>query len=192
MHVAAVRDAMLTDVRPLLGALTGRIDVLSEQQRYEEAGVHRDRMAAFVWAASRMQRLAALTSCEQLVAARRSSDDPRSWELAVVRHGRLAAAGVMPPEAVPPVYVQALVATAETVRPGPGPTPAASAEETECVLRWLEQPGTRVVDVSGEWAWPRHGAASVRQWLDTAYAGRDTLAAVDPRRGLRPGPRPAR
>lgn len=192
MHVAAVRDAMLTDVRALLRALTGRIDVLSEQQRYEEAGVHRDRMAAFVRAASRMQRLAALTSCEQLVAARRSSDDPRSWELAVLRHGRLAAAGVMPPDTVPPVYVQALVATAETVRPGPGPTPAASAEETECVLRWLEQPDTRIVDVSGEWAWPRHGAASVREWLDTAYAGRDTLATVDPRRGLRPGPRPAR
>ena len=41
---------------------------------------------------------------------------------------------------------------------GPGPTPAASAEESEQILRWLEQPGVRLVHVEGEWACPVRGA----------------------------------
>ena len=41
---------------------------------------------------------------------------------------------------------------------GPGPTPAASAEESEQILRWLEQPGVRLVHVEGEWTCPIRGA----------------------------------
>ena len=66
-------------------------------ERFEEAGVHRDRLAAFVRAAARTQRLTALTRCPEVVAARRE-DDGR-WAVHVVRHGRLAAAGVIPPGA---------------------------------------------------------------------------------------------
>ncbi|WP_278256233.1 hypothetical protein [Nocardioides convexus] len=43
--------------------------------------------------------------------------------------------------------------------PGLGPTPAATAEETERILRWLESPGVRLVDVVGEWTCPVGGAA---------------------------------
>ena len=32
--------------------------------------------------------------------------------------------------------------------------PAATAEESEKVLRWLESPGVRLVDVEGEWSLP--------------------------------------
>ena len=42
-----------------------------------------------------------------------------------------------------------LLATAETVRPGPGPVPGATAEETERILAWLERPETRLVETSG-------------------------------------------
>ena len=52
-----------------------------------------------------------------------------------------------------------LLATAETVRPGLGPTPAATAEETERVLAWMEQPDSRLVSVSDGWALPAMGAA---------------------------------
>jgi DNA polymerase-3 subunit epsilon len=85
-----------------------------------------------------------------------------------------------------------MVATAETVLPGPGPLPAASAEETECVLRWLERPGCRLVRLDGTWSSPAHGAAGLRAWLDLAYAGRAAVAGPEARRGLRPGHRPAR
>jgi DNA polymerase III subunit epsilon len=89
--------------------------------------------------------------------------------------------------------VDALVATAETVTgPGPGPTPVASAEETECVLRWLEQPGVRLVEADGPWHVPAFGAGRYRDWLEAAEAGRRALTVLDDRRGLRPEHRPAR
>ena len=48
--------------------------LLADDERFEEAGVHRDRLAAFVRAAARTQRLSALTRIPQLVAARREDD----------------------------------------------------------------------------------------------------------------------
>ena len=129
---------------------------LAADERYEEAGVHRDRLSAFVRAASRTQRLGALSSCAELVAARR--EDDRRWAVHVVRNGRLAASGVIPADAHAGVWVTQLRESAETVLGGPGPTPAATAEESEQILRWLEQPGVRLVHVEGEWACPIRGA----------------------------------
>lgn len=214
-HVAAARTAILGDVRPLLRHLTARIELLAGQQRYEDAAIHRDRLAAFVRTAARMQRIAALSGCRQLVAARpvergaATGGDQRpgrrlggppatrpvrsqDWEVVVVRYGRLAATGVMPPDAAPSAFVDALVATGETVRPGPGPTPAATAEETECILRWLEAPGMRLVQLDGEWSWPAHGAASVHDTVDPGSSGTSTLIPFDRPRRLRPVHRPAR
>ena len=39
------------------------------------------------------------------------------------------------------------------------PTPAASPEESEVVLRWLETPGVRLIEIDGEWSCPLDGAA---------------------------------
>ncbi len=78
-----------------------------------------------------------------------------------MRHGRLAGAAVAGRAEDPRVVAAALVATGEVVVPGHGPTPAASAEETECVLRWLEQPGTRLVGLTGTWSCPAYGAGGV-------------------------------
>ncbi len=140
-HVTAARHAMLVDGSSVFSAVEARMDRLSAEQRYEEAAVDRDRLAAYVRAAARMQRLTRPgRSIGQMVAA--SPGKEGAWDIHVIRHGRLAAAGVMPRGAHPVPYVEALVATAETVFPGPGPTPAASAEETETILRWLESPGS--------------------------------------------------
>ncbi|WP_433325610.1 DEDD exonuclease domain-containing protein [Spirillospora sp. CA-294931] len=176
LHTTLAGSVMRGDVRPVVAAAQVRIDRLSAEQRYEEAGVQRDRLAAFVRAAARAQRLAALAGCAQVVAARPAFDG--GWELAVVRYGRLAAAGMVPARAHPRPYVDALIATAETVLPGapaaPGTVPAvpgagAGAEEMECVLRWLDTPGARLVEVDGVWSCPAHGAESLRQWIDNAY-----------------------
>ena len=73
---------------------------------------------------------------------------------------------VAPAGADPRPYVDALRATGEPVAPGPGPLPAATAEETECVLRWLDQPGIRLVGVEGQWTSPVAGAGRfVDRWL---------------------------
>jgi DNA polymerase-3 subunit epsilon len=88
--------------------------------------------------------------------------------------------------------VDALVATAETVLPRPGPLPAATAEEVECVLRWLEAPGTRLVRLEGTWASPAFGAGGQRAWLEAAQDARAAVRPFDDRRRLRPEARPAR
>jgi DNA polymerase-3 subunit epsilon len=85
--------------------------------------------------------------------------------------------------------VAALVATAESVLPGVGPLPCATAEETERILRWLEQPGTRLVELDGDWACPAYGAGGLGELLDHRDAAADPTAD---RRRIRPVSRPAR
>lgn len=55
-------------------------------------------------------------------------------------------------------YVDALRASAEIVPSAQLPAPAASAEETEKILAWLEEPGVRIVDIDGAWTCPVGGA----------------------------------
>jgi DNA polymerase-3 subunit epsilon len=86
----------------------------------------------------------------------------------VVRHGRLVAAGVCPPREHPRTAIAALLAAAAPVRPGPGPTPCASAEETERILAWLERPEVRLVECSDGWAYPTRAAARFSWMLEAA------------------------
>jgi len=184
---ALVRDAVAGDPRPLTDPLLRKVQRLSEAGRYEQAATVRDRAGTFGRACARVQRLVGLTSVEHLVAAR--PDGSGGWELAVVRHGRLVAAGVAVRGAAVRPYVEALVATAESVLPGVGPLPCATAEETERILHWLEEPGTRLVEVTGTWSCPARGAGGLGDLLDYR------ADAADPtfdRRRIRPIPRPAR
>jgi DNA polymerase-3 subunit epsilon len=168
-HVHGAKRAMEHDSEAVFSALEARMRRLSAEHRYEEAAVDRDRLAVYIRTAARMQRLRSLTAISQMVAASPAFDG--GWDIHVIRYGRLAAAGVMPRGAHPTPYVDALVATAETVTPGPGPTPAASAEETECVLRWLDSPGVRLVQVDGTWSVPAYGAGRLRDRIERAYQG---------------------
>ncbi|KQT94423.1 endonuclease [Marmoricola sp. Leaf446] len=179
-EVARLRDALRQDADRVVETLTQRMATLSGGERFEEAGVHRDRLAAFVRAASRTQRLGSLASCSELVAARR--EDDRRWAVHVVRHGRLAAAGIIPSDAHAGDWVRGLRESADTVVGGPGPTPAATAEESELILRWLEQPGVRLVHVEGEWTCPLHGAGRHLEVHDAVATSRSELVPFDDRR----------
>ncbi len=173
-----------------MSALTSRMNLLAAGERFEDAGLVRDRLAAFIRSASRTQRLRGLTRCSELVAARRE-DDGR-WAVHVVRHGRLAAAGVIPPGAHAGEWVKQLRASAETVAAGPGPTPAATAEETEKILRWLESDGVRLVHVEGEWSSPLGGARKHLKIHDAVNESREKLVPFEDRRSIRPVHQPAR
>ncbi|HVE24600.1 MAG TPA: hypothetical protein VNC22_04320, partial [Sporichthya sp.] len=63
--------------------------------------------------------------------------------------------------------------------------PAATAEETECILRWLEQSGTRLVALDGEWSSPLHGAGRWQAWLTAADAAARESSAEADRPGVR-------
>ena len=190
---AIVTDLRLSLVqRPdaVVASLSARMTKLAADERFEDASAHRDRLAAFLRGTARTQRLAALTRCPEIVAARRQ-DDGR-WGVHVVRHGRLVAAGVIPAGVHAGQWVSELRSGAESVRPGPGPTPAASAEESEKILRWLESEGVRLVHADGEWTCPVGGAAKHLPRHDAVHESRATLDPFDDRRALRPMHQPAR
>ncbi|SFC06591.1 DNA polymerase-3 subunit epsilon [Nocardioides terrae] len=180
--VAQLQQTLSNRPDRVVASMTARMATLADDERFEEAGVHRDRLAAFIRAAARTQRLSALTRCPEVVASRRENDG--RWSVHVVRHGRLAAAGVIPPGANAHQFVDQLKASAETVTPGPGPTPAASAEESEVILRWLEKPGIRLVDVDGEWTCPVAGASRHLAVHDAVNESRKTLVPFDDRREI--------
>ncbi len=163
--VDPVRQAFSMDPEPVVEPLLRRMARLADSRRFEEAAVVRDRMLAFLRTAARMQRLESLTSISEVVAARRT--DKGGWEIAIVRHGRLAAAAFAKPGVHPRRTLDMVWPTAETVVAGPGPTPCATAEESERILDWLEKPETRLVEASSGWASPARGALRLRK----LYAG---------------------
>jgi DNA polymerase-3 subunit epsilon len=124
----------------------------------------------------RRQRLESLAAVPELVLAR--PDGEGGWQLSVVRRGRLVSAGNAPRGASVRATLDALLATAETPT-GPDDEPAASVDETELVLRWMEKPGTRLVQVTGTLACvaPGTGAYSAfLQRVDAGHVERDPFA----------------
>lgn len=152
-----------------------RVDELAGAEHFEQAAARRDELATLVRAADRGHRLAALAGIAELVAA--AGDGGGGWEFAVLRYGRLAAAGVARRGTPPLPVVDALVASAETVRPGDGPLRGAPTEETAALSRWLDQEGVRLVRATTPWQEPVGSAASWRGWLqrvaDVAELERD-------------------
>jgi DNA polymerase-3 subunit epsilon len=169
------------DSREVVQALRQRMNILSGQERYEDAGAARDRLLHLVRAAARAQRIAPLANSAEIMAARPAPQG--GWEIICVRFGRLAGTTVAPRGAAPAPYIEALAASAENVAPSPGPSPSASAEETEKILRWLESTGVRMVSIDGEWTCPVHGAGSAHASLDPdRMAYRDVVDFDEPRR----------
>jgi DNA polymerase-3 subunit epsilon len=152
--VDRVRSALSEDVRPAVSVMQSRLSKLAEQLRFEEATTIRRRLETLTQTGRRYHRVRSLASCAQIVAARRAGPD---WEIHVIRYGRLAAAARSGPAEVPQAVARAAVATAETVAAPVGPLPAASVEETERIADWLEQPGVRLIEITGDWMWPLHG-----------------------------------
>jgi len=184
-----VAAAWRGDVGPLLVPLETRLARLSGQQRFEEAAAVRDRITAVTRACARMQRLASVQRIAELVAARPDGDG--GWELSVVRHGRLVGAAHAGRGVPPWPVVDALRATADTVDEAHPPL----AEESEAVLRWLEEPGTRLVLASEPWTMPARGAGRLRAYLGAAGSGAAGPGQADPfadRRRLPMASRPAR
>ncbi len=172
---AAAREAMTGDPAAVVAASSERMARLAGALRYEDAAAARERLTAFVRGAARAQRVGALAAVAELVAARRAATG--GWELVCVRHGRLAGTTTSPRGADPRPFADALRATAERVDPGGGGAAgdgpaggdsglgglAATVEETEQVLGWLEADGVRLVAVDGEWSSPVRAAGRLHR-----------------------------
>jgi DNA polymerase-3 subunit epsilon len=172
--VARAAAAFAGDGRDVVAALRARMVALGEQERFEDASAVRDRMLALVRGTARAQRLGPLAASPELLAARPLATG--GWELVCVRHGRLAGSSTSPRGADPMPYVAALRDCAEVVAAPAPPAPAAIPEETEKVLRWLESPGVRIVDLDGEWTCPVGGAGAARAELEPLAVARREVA----------------
>lgn len=158
-EVDRVKGAIESDAESVLMRLNQRMERLGAEERFEEAATCRDRLLAFLRGAHRGQRLRPVLSNPQMVAARRVAG---SWEVHVVRFGRLAAAGVIPPRADAHAYVAALLDSADSVTPI---EPSTSVAETEEILGWLETPGTRLIEIAEPWTSPLPGAGRLLRSL---------------------------
>jgi DNA polymerase-3 subunit epsilon len=176
-EIAAVfRAAVGSDPRPLVAPLLARVERLAAEERYEDAAVLRDRIAVLLRAVRRRQRLESLAAVPELVLAR--PDGEGGWQLSVVRRGRLVAAGCAARGVSVRATLEGLLATAETPT-GPDDEPAASVDETELVMRWMERPGTRLVQVTGTLACVAPGTGAYSAFLarvEAGHAGRDPFA----------------
>ncbi|MCX2963845.1 DEDD exonuclease domain-containing protein [Gordonia aquimaris] len=171
-RVSAVRDVMTGDSDVALATLTDRLTHLSEMQMFESAARHRDRLSATIDVLARCQRLSALNRIAELVVARR--DEQHGWELAVIRHGRLAGAGVARRGVPPMPVVDTLVAAAETVLPDVGPLFGAPAEESALLYRWVTEPGARIVGASEPFVLPGACAQRWSAWSRVAHDARES------------------
>jgi DNA polymerase-3 subunit epsilon len=176
-----VIQAWQADVSALIRPLLARLDSLSANQRYEEAACVRDRIATLVRSCARTQTLTALARIEELVAAR--PDGAGGWELSVIRRGRLVAAAVAACGVPPMPIVESMIATAEVIRDA-SMANVASVEETELLLRWLTEPGIRLISTSAPWSSPAAGAARLRNWLASAELARRQADPFADRRRL--------
>ena len=175
-HVGRIRGLVDGDSDEVLLTLRDRLTELSRAGRFDQAALARDRLSVLAESVDRRQRLGALARIDEMVAAR--PDGHGGWELTVIRFGRFAA-GARAHRGVDPMpVVELLVASAETVLPGPGPLPAASAEETTTLLRWVERPGSRLVRSSAAWFSPAAGAGRWRSFMKAADMARGTRSAL--------------
>ncbi|HEY4021551.1 MAG TPA: DEDD exonuclease domain-containing protein, partial [Pseudonocardiaceae bacterium] len=171
------RDLVAGEHTEPLRRLADSLTDLSAQERFELAGARRDRMVTLIRTLDRGQKLAALAALPELVAAR-----PRAqggWEFAVIRHGRLASAGVSKAGIRPMPIVHALVASAETVLPGAGPLRGAPHEEVALLARWLDQDGTRLVLTTQPWSERIGSTGRWREWARQAAAARPIESLPD-------------
>jgi DNA polymerase-3 subunit epsilon len=142
-----------------------------------------------VRAVRRRQRLESLAAVPELVLAR--PDGEGGWQLSVVRRGRLVSAGNAPRGTSVRGTLPGLLATAETLT-GPDDEPAASVDETELIMRWIEKPGTRLVQVEGTLACPAPGTGPFTGFLAQVEASREQRDPFGDTRSLSTRARPDR
>jgi len=180
-----------------VAAAVQQIADLAARQRYESAARLRDHTVTAVEVLWRGQRLRALATLPELVAA--APDGDGGWQLAVIRYGQLAAAGTARRGVPPMPVVDAIRAGAQVVLQQPAPLGGALVEETALIVRWLAAPGVRIVRATGgdeaagwcsplgsagPWAGWAASARSARVAAEQAVTSRDSelLAEPDPPR----------
>ena len=152
------------------GRIIERIDDLAARDRYESAARLRDHTATAIDVLWRGQRLRALAAVSEMVAA--APDGYGGWQLAVIRHGQLAAAGVARRGVPPMPVIDAICSGAQAIIASDGPLGGALVEETALLARWLTAPGLRIVRADAGYASPANAAGRWASWSSAARSAR--------------------
>jgi DNA polymerase-3 subunit epsilon len=167
---AQVVDEALGSWRNHLGPVAERLLARAAQHAvaadFERAALWRDAAATLADAVAGTHRRAMLAQCAELVAARPTTAN--GWEIHVIRHGRLAAAGVAQPGTDPKPLVARLQACAEVVQRPESAGPAACLTEVGHIERWLFEPSVRIVVADPPLAMPMTAAHRVSRRLREA------------------------
>lgn len=160
-----------------LRTLISKVDQLAAEGAFERAARLRDRTAMLIRVLTRQQELAATAGLAELVLAQ--GVDGRRWDIAVIRHGRLAGSGQVPAGASPMPVIDSIRAASTTVQPEAGPFLGATAGQIRNVHRWIDSAPTRIVSLDGSWTLPVDGAHTLEAWAARAeLAASETAAAT--------------
>lgn len=160
--ISELIDLLAGDLSSLQRLAAERMQRLAGEARFETAAEVRDAMRSAVAIASRAEQVSALRRVPELIAAAPGFDS--GWDLAIIRHGKLAGAGHVSARPSMGESLTALQSTAEWV-PAPGPLPQETdslPEETRLLAGWLETAELISVIPADDrgWSLPRQGATS--------------------------------
>ncbi|GAB3302576.1 DEDD exonuclease domain-containing protein [Epidermidibacterium keratini] len=183
--IAPLHRAISSDAHGLVEPLLRRIEELSRKQRYEDASRLRDQAVALLRALVRTQRIAGLSAISRAALAAANPDG--SWDIAVLRYGRLSAAAHADRASSVVPIVEAISPSEQQFANSPAESVGTSFEETEILATWLERDGVRLVALDGELSCPVPSAAQWRPWLRTVTTrpGGDGYDRASYRRGHR-------
>lgn len=154
--IAALFEVMAGDFTSLRSLCTQRMSRLADEARYETAAEVRDAMRSALSCAARAESVQALRAVPEILA--HAPGPEGGIDLAVIRHGKLAAAShVRGSQAIDESFAT-IAATAEWV-PAPGRLPADTdslPEETRLLSQWLQS--ATLTSAQGAWSLPRAGA----------------------------------
>jgi DNA polymerase-3 subunit epsilon len=164
--------AMQGDLRYITHAITEHLKCLSNQERFEDAGLWRDRLSMLARSSVRSHRLGQLCVTQEIVAA--CPTPAGGWEIHIIRHGRLAGAAIADPGVDPLPIVESLMITADLG------VHEVLTEETAAIANWLDQPGVRLVHTSAALTMPVHcGGNLVEQLISARKAAHTAVLHVD-------------
>jgi DNA polymerase-3 subunit epsilon len=133
--VATVRSGIETTPELLLAPLMERMAARAREERFEDAATARDRFQALAAALERRRNWQTLQSAGRIWAEASSGDG------AFIDQGRLVSTW-LGSDGAPLINV----ASGEALQPTQVPDSVALQEEVNLIWRWLNQPGTRVMD----------------------------------------------
>lgn len=157
-------SAVNHDPSPIVQPLLNRLESLARSERFEEAANVRSRLTSFLHAATRAQRVRALVSIPELIAAKPMISG--GWELIIMRYGKLAGADVSPPRINPMPTIDSMAISAASVIADDSTLAAGNIAETELLLTWLETDSVRLVRNHYGWSMPIKAAASYHRLLE--------------------------